>query len=238
MSGWLARRTNAPEIFDEHEPSPDVTDRMFRFLSGVNRRLGGASATIARFEGFARAWAPGARIDVLDLACGAADVPGVLVAWGRRRGFDLRVTAVDRSAGAIDFARRHVADDARVRLVRADTREPCFRAGSFDYVTSALFAHHLSDAALTDMLRLADRLARRGIVVNDLVRSRQAYVATWLLTWPFDPILHHDGPLSVARAFTPDEIAMRARDAGLRWLSVQRHFGERMTLAGERPGVS
>jgi ubiquinone/menaquinone biosynthesis C-methylase UbiE len=234
MGRWLARRSTVREIFDDVEPAQDVTDRMFRFLSGVNRRLGGTSATLARFRVFARSWPPGARVDVLDVASGAADVPAALVAWGRRHGFDLRVTAVDRSRGAMDFARRYAAHDPRVRLVRADLHDLCFKAQSFDYVTTALFAHHLTDAEFADFLRIAERLARKGVVINDLVRSRQAYVATWLLTWPFDSMLHADGPLSVARAFTPDEFTAFATQAGMPWLTVERHFGERMTLAGER----
>ena len=61
----------------------------------VNRRFGGVRATLKRFEEFSRAWQPNERIEVLDLASGAADVPRALIAWGRRRGFDLRVTAVE-----------------------------------------------------------------------------------------------------------------------------------------------
>lgn len=233
-TGWLAERTYEREIFDDHEPAPDVVDRMFRFLAMVNRRFGGASATIDRFETFSRSWQDGERIEVLDIASGAADVPRALIAWGRRRGFDVRVTAMDLSPSAIDYARRAGPHDERLRLLRADVTQPCWREQSFDYVTSALFAHHLTNPQIVAMLQMADHLARRGIVINDLARSRRAYVLTWLLTWPFDPILHHDGPLSVKRALTPAEIARLAAEAALPWLSVRQHFGERMTLAGER----
>lgn len=235
MSGWLAQRINQPELFDDHDPPADVVARMFTFLTAVNRHLGGVSATLARFETFSRTWRPGERIEVLDIASGAADMSRALVAWGRRRGFDLRVTAMDRSQAAVDYARQQGPPDARLRLVRADVTRSCWRPRAFDYVTSALFAHHLSNPEVVDLLRLAGRLARRGVVVNDLVRSRQAYLLTWLLTWPFDPILHHDGPLSVRRSLTPDEMVHLASEAEMPWLTVARHFGGRMTLAGERP---
>jgi hypothetical protein len=101
-------------------------------------------------------------------------------------------------------------------------------------VTCGLFFHHLTDDQIVAALRSFDRLAARGIVVNDLVRSRRAFVWTWLFTWPFHPILHHDGPLSVRRALKPAEMRHLAAAAGLPWLTVRRHFGHRMTLAGQK----
>src|SRR4029453_14098299 len=111
------------------------------------------------------------------------------------------------------------------------------RDGAVDYVTCGLFFHHLTDAQIVAALRSFDRLATRGIVVNDLVRSRRAYLWTWLFTRPFlpipppfPPLPPPDGPLSNRRALKPAEMEHLAADAGLSWLSVQRHFGHRMTL--------
>lgn len=233
-AGRFASRIDQHEILDDHEPEQAVVDRIYAFLSMINRRFGGAQATIARFETFSRSWNPGERIEVLDVASGAADVPRALVAWGRRRGFDVRVTALDISQSALDYARRAGPPDERLRLLRGDIRQLCYPNRSVDYVTSALFFHHLTNDQIVDALRAFDRLARRGIVVNDLIRSPRAYVLTWLLTCPFHPILHHDGPLSVRRALTPEEMLVLATEADAAWLSVERHFGERMTLAGER----
>jgi SAM-dependent methyltransferase len=230
----FGQRIYQHEILDDHEPEQPVVDKIYAFLAMVNRRFGGAAATIARFEAFSKSWEAGERIEVLDIASGAADIPRALVAWGRGRGFDVRVTALYISRSALDYARRSGPPDDRLRLLCADITRPFCLDRSFDYVTSALFFHHLTDAQIVEVLRLSDRLARRGIVVNDLVRSRQAFVLTWLLTWPFHPILNHDGPLSVRRALTPDELLTLARSAGIPWLSVERHFGERMTVAGER----
>lgn len=230
----FARRVLQREIMDDHEPEQAAVDAVYAFLAMANRRLGGTAATLSRFERFSRGWRPGERIEVLDIAAGAADMARALLAWGRRRGFDVRVTAVDLSNTALDYARRCGPSDDRLRFVRADVLAECFRARSFDYVISSLFFHHLSDQQIVDMLVTSNRLARRGLLVNDLVRSSKAWVLTWLVTWPFHPILHHDGPLSVRRALTPDELLALARRAGIDWLTPSRHFGQRMTVAGER----
>jgi ubiquinone/menaquinone biosynthesis C-methylase UbiE len=230
----MRSRIYQPEIMDEETLDQETVDEVYRYLAGVNRYLGGASATIARFEAFSQTWRPGERIAVLEVACGAADVPRALIAWGRARGFDLRVTATDILPSALDYARRVEPHDGRLRLVCADVEHLPFRDRSFDYVTCALFFHHLTEPQIIAALRSFDRLASRGIVVNDLVRSRRAYLWTWLFTKPFHPVLHHDGPLSIRRSLRPAEMRELANEAGLPWLTVARHFGHRMTLAGQR----
>ena len=230
----MRSRIYQPEIMDLETPDQATVDEIYRYLAAVNRFLGGVRATIARFESFSRTWRPGERIEVLEVACGAADIARALVAWGRSRGFDVRVTATDILPSALDYARRVESLDDRLRLVAADVEYPPFKPATFDYVTCALFFHHLTDAQIVASLQSFDRLAARGIVVNDLVRSRRAYVWTWLFTRPFHPILHHDGPLSIRRALKPGELQHLASAAGLPWLNVRRHFGHRMTLAGEK----
>lgn len=231
---WMAERSREHEILDDHEPDQETTDKIYRFLAGANRYLWGTSATLARFETFSRHWAPGSRIRILDVASGAADIPRALVAWGRARGFDVHVTALDLSTRALVSARRFGAPDSHLHLVCGDVTRLPFPDRSFDYVTCALFFHHLGDDQIVTALRAFDALAARGIVVNDLVRDPRAWLWTTVFTLPFHPILRHDGPLSVKRALRPHELQRLGAQAGLPWLSVTRHFGHRMTLAGER----
>jgi 2-polyprenyl-3-methyl-5-hydroxy-6-metoxy-1,4-benzoquinol methylase len=230
----MRSRIYKPEIMDEETLDQDTIDEIYRYLAGVNRYLGGSRATIARFEQFSRTWRSGERIEVLEIACGAADVPRALIDWGRSRGFELHVTATDILTSALDYARRIEPHDNRLRLVAADVERAPFKERSFDYVTCALFFHHLTESQIVAALTSFDHLATRGIVVNDLVRSRRAYLWTWLFTKPFHPVLHYDGPLSIRRALRPDEMRELAIEAGLPWLTVERHFGYRMTLAGEK----
>lgn len=231
---WMPVRSREREYLDDHTPDQDVADRIYRFLALVNRHLGGSRATLARFEVLSRAWRPGARITVLDVASGEADVPRALIAWGRERGFDIRVTALDLSVPALTSARRAGTPDNRLRFVCGDVGRLPFPDRAFDYVTCALFFHHLGDEDIVAALRAFDRLAARGIVVNDLVRTWRAYFWIRVFTLPCHAILRNDGPLSVRRALRPDELRSLAAGAGLPWLSVETHFGHRMTLAGSR----
>lgn len=236
---WMPRRSLRREYMDDHTPPQAVVDDVYRFLGAINRWLGGTRATLRRFEELSRGWRAGQRIEILDVATGGGDVARALIRWGRERGFDVRVTALDISPRVLNAARRRGLEGAGepgVRFVCADVhRMPC-RDGVFDYVTCALFFHHLTDDDVVRTLQSFDRLAVRGIVVNDLIRRWRHYAWSWVFTRPFNAVLRNDGPLSVRRAFRPSELAALAERAGLDWLTIRRHFGHRMTLAGERPG--
>jgi hypothetical protein len=99
-------------------------------------------------------------------------------------------------------------------------------AGSVDYVISSMFMHHFCPAGLVRLLKDADRLARAGIIMSDLVRGRLPLMAFQLIAPVFarNRLTRHDGALSVRRAYTPHELEDAARAAGL--LGSDRHMAE------------
>lgn len=224
-------RSLLPEILDVEQPPEEELAECYRFLKGVNRWLGGSRALVARFREFARGWRPGERITVLDVGAGVADVPAALVAWATEAGFDLRVTACDIDPAALRLAR---SEQPGFLYSCCDVNRSSFREGQFDYVTCSTFFHHLTDVQAVQALRSFDRLARRGVVVNDILRRVRAWIWITLFTLPTNRILRHDGPLSVRKAFTVREAEEIARRAGLEYLTVRVHFGHRFTMAGEK----
>ena len=235
---WMSRRSLEREYMDDHTPPQEVLDDVYRFLGAIGRWLGGTRATLRRFEELSRGWSPTEHITVLDVASGGGDLARALTRWGRARGFDVQVTALDISLRALGCARRRGPTDDPLRCVCADVHRAPWADGAFDYVTCALFFHHLTDDEVVSTLRSFDRLATRGVVVNDLVRRWRHYAWSWLLTRPFNAVLRNDGPLSVRRAFRAEELRALVRRSGIEWLSLRTHFGHRMTLAGERPSES
>jgi hypothetical protein len=68
-------------------------------------------------------------------------------------------------------------------------------------------------------------VARQGLVVNDLLRSRLTLALVWAVTRVFTrhPFARDDGPLSVRRAYSPGELRRLAAAAGVGRLAVRRH---------------
>jgi hypothetical protein len=68
--------------------------------------------------------------------------------------------------------------------------------------------------------------AARLAVVSDLLRTRLSLALVWLATrvLRLHPVSRHDGPLSVRRAYSPDELIVLAEKAGRR-VHVRRYPG-------------
>ncbi len=212
-----------------------------RFIRFVNRRLGGERALLGHLKRWSRNWPRDRVVTLLDVATGSADLPVAAVRWARERGFDLRVTGVDLHATTLEFAREHVdrnrdVADA-VTLIEADALKLTdrFASESFDYVHAGLFLHHLGELEALTMLRIMDRLARVGIVWNDLVRSAKALAVTRLVTLATSPIVRHDATMSVRTGFTRKEVLDMASRLELSYVDFRCDvLSQRFTLAGER----
>jgi ubiquinone/menaquinone biosynthesis C-methylase UbiE len=213
---------------------PALVRKSLRFLRRVNRLFGYTRSTLSHLDRFSRTWKPGERIRIIDFATGSADLPRAILRWAERRGFDVRVVGVDLHATTAASARAATRDDPRIEIVRANVLALPFADESFDYATTSLFLHHLDDDDVVRVLAAMSRVARRGIIAGDLVRHRRAYAGVTLLTCLANPIDRHDGPASVAQAFTRDEILLLRDRAGAGFASYFEHFGHRFVLAGEK----
>jgi SAM-dependent methyltransferase len=230
-----SRRHRVDERMDAPDADPALVRQSLRFLRRVNVLLGYTRSTLGHLERFSRGWEAGERIRVIDFATGSADLPRAVVRWGERRGFDVRVVGVDLHAttAAAAMVRN---PDPRIRVVRANVLSLPFADGSFDYATTSLFLHHLDDADAVRVLAAMSRVASRGIIAGDLLRRRRAYAWIKLFTLLANPIVKHDGPASVAQAFTPAEVLALRDRAGVGYADYFEHLGHRFVLAGEKPG--
>lgn len=234
MSG-LPRAAGA-ERMDAADVDPRQLAAGLADLRAVNRWLGGRRVILAHLARLARAH-PRPRYRVLDVATGSADLPLAIVGWGRRRGVTFDVVATDLHPATLDEARRRTAGEPAIAIAEADARALPFEDGAFDLVLCSTALHHFDDPAeLVQVLRELRRVARIGGVVNDLRRSRAALLGARLLAatvWRRHPVTRHDGPLSVRRAFTPDELRALGRAAGLPRCRVHAHVPFRVALVWE-----
>ena len=71
------------------------------------------------------------------------DVPRAILCWADRRGWDVRITGVDRHPVTAHTATVDGPPDPRLTIVQADAFDLPFEAGSFDYAMTSMFLHHL-----------------------------------------------------------------------------------------------
>ena len=231
----MKRTTDVEELLDGPLDDPVALRGNLRDLERANRWLGGASLS-ARAIG-ALAGDRGA-LTVLDVGTGAADIPAALLARAARDGRHLRVTGIDSRPEVLTAAvvrQPRLGTTPGLELHVGDGRSLPFPDRSFDIAHASLLLHHLEPTTAVALLREMNRVARRGIVVNDLIRGRLAWVGAWLLSHlaTRNRYTRHDAPLSVRRAYTVAELTALIAAAGLRVESstVGGPMGHRVALA-------
>jgi ubiquinone/menaquinone biosynthesis C-methylase UbiE len=233
---FLAHRNRQPEWMDEPGADPGELRKSLAFIRRVNRWLGYTRATLKHLKRFSRNWKPGERIDIIDLATGSADIPRAILKWAGRRGFNVHIVAIDLHEETARAAQAAGPPDPRLKIVQADVFNLPFDSGSFDYALTAMFLHHLDDDQVVAVLRTMSALARRGVIVADLLRHYRAYGWISLFTALATPMVRHDAKVSVAQAFKKNEVQKLRGASGLLFARYYRHFGHRFVLAGEKPG--
>jgi 2-polyprenyl-3-methyl-5-hydroxy-6-metoxy-1,4-benzoquinol methylase len=233
----LAVRVLEEEVMDQ--PGLDAAEHC-QALAGL-RRVNWWSATdrilwrgLQRLAGTAGL----SGLRVLDLASGGGDVPLRLVRRARRAGDSLTVHGCDRSATAIEFARRQAENWGLpdVRFERLDVLNDPLPEG-YDVIACTLFLHHLTDEQGMLLLRRMASAARLGILIDDLCRCPIGHALAWLGCHLLSrsPMVHVDGPLSVRAAFRKEEVLQLAEQAGLSGVFIEHHWPQRFLLRWKRP---
>lgn len=226
---WSRRATDLTELMDEPGCGPGEIRKALVFLRRLNR-LGGSHRIFAREV---RRLNNGPADRVLDIATGGADVPEGLL----RSGSTKVAIGVDRGLEVLTQARDL---SPRVPLIRADAFHLPFADQSFDTVVCHLFFHHLDEEHCVALLREMARVGE-SVVVMDLLRSRWLYYLVTFLGWfSGNRLTRHDGPVSVRRAYSAEEINQLCDRAGLKAEIKQRplwRWTARITLSPSAPAA-
>lgn len=216
------RRSAEPEMMDLPNQRRELLTEDLRNLRLINRYLG-CHRNVLR--GLARlVWVNKLQsFTLLDVGTGSADIPEVIARWARRNHVKTRIAALERDPVSLEEAAEQIRKFPEITLVRGDGMSPPFDAASFDFVLASQLLHHFSDSQIIAALRMWARLARRAIIVNDLLRHPLAYQGIRLVTKTFtrNEMTRADGPRSVERACTISEWRELFRRANVGEFSVQ-----------------
>ena len=234
----MRRLANARELLDGDLAEPLVLDGNLRDLRRVNRQFGGARLSVHGVRALVIGCGKADRgaLRVLDVGAGSCDIPLALIAAeGPWR--SVHVTATDSRPEVLAAARRiepALAARAEIELLVADGRSLPFADDAFDVAHASLVLHHLDPGDALALLRELARVARLGIVVNDLQRGVVNWLGAWLVLHALtrNRFTLHDGPLSVRRAYTRAEMRNLLATAGLRPIEELAAFaGHRWAIA-------
>jgi ubiquinone/menaquinone biosynthesis C-methylase UbiE len=230
----LRRHDGAVEQLDRPDNSDADVRENLRDIQRLNRYFGGTRAVLLHLARLIDGH-PVARLELLDVGTGGADIPRAICRWAGGRHAAVTIEALDRSQQVLDAAREWSAEYPEIRFRRANAPPLPYPDRSFDYALCSQLLHHLTEAEGIRLLREMRRVARRGMIVADVVRSRRAYlcaaIATRLLC--ASRLTRNDAPVSILRAYRRDEVLRMAAEAGMPDATISRHAWFRFALVKE-----
>lgn len=223
------KRVFIEELLDAGIGADDDVAENLADLRRINRLLGCSRVVVDALSSLSR---NSPRLSLLDVGTASADIPGDAAAWCDVNGVAANIVALDISERNLRVSRERFSIRPEVSLVRADALSLPFEDLSFDFVSASSFLHHFRDVDVVRLLTEFARVARRAVIVTDLVRHLVPYCFT-RMAGPFFTssfLTRHDGPVSVLRGFTPGEMRQMAALAGLTRCRIRRAFPYRLVM--------
>ena len=208
-------RATAHEIMDDLGVSGVDLDQALHELDGINFLLGGNYVTLQGLALLTERYKKG-RLHIADVGCGSGDMLRRIRRLMERRQIDAVLTGFDANPNVVNYAMAHTPASCRIQYEALNIFSDDFKSRKFDVVTATLFFHHFSDDQLILFFKALRNHVSMGLVINDIHRHWFAYYAIKMLTKIFSksPMVIHDGPVSVLRAFTRAELKQILMKAG------------------------
>jgi SAM-dependent methyltransferase len=155
-------------------------------------------------------------ICILDVACGYGDGLRRIEQWARKRGIAVELTGLELNADATVIAAEATLASSRIRWVNADVFA-YVPTRPVHLVISSLFTHHLSEDNIVRFLQWMEQHATVGWFISDLSRAAIPYYSFQIFSKlaRLHPFVQHDGPISIARSFVPEDWQRMCAAAGL-----------------------
>jgi ubiquinone/menaquinone biosynthesis C-methylase UbiE len=217
---------------DDLQCKGQVVDQSLHELDVINKWLGGNQVTIDSISSLLDSTDKQRELVIADIGCGSGDMVTRIARWGSEAGRQLKVIGIDANPNIIDYARKKSHGLNNVSFEVMNVLEGTFALNRFDIVVATLFMHHFTNDQLIRLFRLLNDQTRIGFVVNDIHRHALAFHSIRLLTTLFSrsPMVKHDGPLSVQRAFTRSDLKTILSKAGIKNYTLQWRWAFRWQL--------
>lgn len=191
---------------DLSDNPPEILAEDLHNLRILNRYLSGSRSVMWALQQAVGDELP-RQLSILDVGTGSADIPAAISAWANRRKIAASIVGVEADSITARIAADQTEQLEAIKIVQADAGALPFSPSSFDFVIASQFLHHFSEARIIGLLNQWATLARRAIVISDLIRNPVAYFGIRLLTKlaTRNVMTLIDAPLSVRRAFTFSE---------------------------------
>lgn len=220
--GKFNTRSYEKEWMDDLEVSGELLTQTLKELRIINKFLGGNKVTTNGLEKLL-ATKSKEQLTIADIGCGGGDMMRVMANWARQKKLNINFLGIDANPETVRQARENLSDLDNIVVLTQNVFDPSFLENKVDILTCTLFTHHFTDKDLIDLFKVFKEKVKIGFVINDLHRHPLAYYSIKMLTGAFSrsPMVQNDGPLSVLRAFSKQDLKRILDEASVKNYSIK-----------------
>ena len=225
----FSKRHREDELMDDPAISLEALKPTYEDINRANQLLGGHQGILDALleligENRKKSYS------IIDVGCGDGSTLRRVGYFFKRKGIDVRLTGIDLNTKAVALARESSENYPEIDYHVGDVlNKESMENLEADFVISILTLHHIAEDDIPLFLGQLAKMARIGIIINDLQRSRAAY---YLFKW-FSAIFiktkiaKNDGLISIRSGFTKKELLQYSeRLTGLHH-SIRSHWAFR-----------
>ena len=218
------KRTDQDEIMDDFELQGPKLEKTLEDLDNINKWLGGNKITLQGIKKLLKGQPKSGIIQIADIGCGNGAILREIAKWGRSKNYRFQLIGIDANPHTIEIAEKLSAYYSEIQYSTLNIFSDEYIKREFNIVLCTLTLHHFKNQEIIGILNNFYKQAKTGIVINDLHRSRMAYLLFQAFCRVFinNEIARKDGLTSILRGFKKKDLQslasnIPAKNQEIRW---------------------
>jgi 2-polyprenyl-3-methyl-5-hydroxy-6-metoxy-1,4-benzoquinol methylase len=216
-------RTDLEESMDDFSMDNDSLVTALDDISRINQLLGGNSITLNGVKKLLKNVPKSQEITIIDFGCGSGDMLRMLSEYGKKHHLKFNLIGIDANEATIRHAEKCSTDFNNITYLANDIFLNDFSKYNIDIALITLTLHHFKEDEILKILRVILNLVKKGIVVNDLQRSKIAYRLFQMIIFIFrlKKMTAEDGLISILRGFKKADLENYSKELDLKKYSIK-----------------
>ncbi|WP_312819467.1 methyltransferase domain-containing protein [Kaistella carnis] len=216
-------RTDLEESMDDFSMDNDGLVTALDDIARINQLLGGNSVTLEGVKTLIKDFPKDKTITIMDFGCGSGDMLRMLSKFGKENNLNFQVIGIDANEATIRHAEKCSEEFENITYLAEDIFLYDFSKYNIDIALITLTLHHFKDDEILKIMRVILNLVKKGIVVNDLQRSKLAYRLFQAIIFIFrlEKMTAEDGLISILRGFKREDLEKFSTELGLKKCSIK-----------------
>ena len=215
-------RTEIPEIMDDLSLDGPELIATLDEIELINKRLGGHAIIKNGIKKLVKDTPKERILTIADIGCGNGGTLRMLDKYAKRHELNFSLTGIDANPHTIAYAQELSKNYTNIEYKCLNILEPTFQQETYDIILCTLTLHHFQEDQIFSLMNDFDRKTSTGVIINDLHRSKIAYILFRLVSWVFrlNPMAKEDGLASILRGFKKHELMRYAQELNFKNYSI------------------